>query len=141
MGLREKFRKKVQARRLAKDEKNKRFVNMQIEWTVASVQGRLDKNSPDKVITCSPIAGLQHPVTCKKYYDEKTLPAYRRLHEICKAADVRVEMDETVTCNSGMLPRIYASVTIRLDQSYNSSPDANFFMPKKPAGVQPSPGL
>jgi hypothetical protein len=59
MGLREKFRKKAQARQFAKYEKNKRWVNEQIEGIIASVQGGLDKNAPDKVITSAPIQGMQ----------------------------------------------------------------------------------
>jgi hypothetical protein len=67
---------------------------------------------------------------------------------MCAAADVRVEMDETMLTGGGALPKLYASITIKLDQLYSSSPDANFFMPEKPAAPKkpfwvqsPLPGL
>ena len=73
-------------------------------------------------------------------FDEKTFPGYRRLHEICVQADVRI--------SDAVKFLGVANIGFYFDRPYKDSSDAYFFAPKNPiarkktALIQPTlPGL
>ena len=71
----------------------------------------------------------------------ETLPAYKRIHEICKKNDVKVEIVAFAGINMMFGPQIVGrggtefSLNIDVHSHYNESPDAATFCPsiKKPA--------
>jgi hypothetical protein len=74
----------------------------------------------------SEVKGLQ-------LYDAKTLPGYKRLHEICAKADVHMSRIPVAST---------AYIGFGFDGSYKKSPDAYFFTPKRPVWIQDAiPGL
>jgi hypothetical protein len=126
MRFRERFSK--EARALKKEERLNRNLVTRLEKLLAKIDKHRNKGKMEEVMFAS-----QEHEECDVI---KNLACYKRLHEMCEAANVQIKSELRNYCGS-----LYPAIVIVLNKPYSSSPDAGILAPK-PAWVQPElPGL
>lgn len=155
MGLRKKFKERAAQRQHKREEKHRARVNQQLEniavnlpTYAAEIRPKIEaweknweqesaerKELPEgaTVLKICRDALKMIIIDDLEFYDEKTLPGYKKLHEACIKENVCVS-----------ILRTYGSPYLNLsfDGPYNDSPDADFFKLKRPeAGQLKLPGF
>ena len=141
MKLRKAFSKKVEAirdnvdrRRDIKNTKRRLCINNQLAALAGGLSAELNRNPVKRVMSYS----FSPPLGSNEV---RTLSSYKRLHEVCAAANVQIENENVTRHISLTMTANFTHITINPNKPYASSSDASFFFPGS-VGVQLKfPGL